>query len=196
MGRQNRERRGREEGEKRSAFGSRGMCRCVVKTTKRFDYVTKLATTTAELRAVASLRSTVFREEYDKLITIASAIASPQKGRILATVEWDRLEKATANQNDNENGNGKALLLCVSAWLGGRCDAKVKDTILSEVDRSTLVAQEGCEEPAPVIGSLDLSTKLPKGVARVVDESQSLSAGVSSVAYVSNVGVLSGARCC
>ena len=76
--RQNRERRGREEGEKRSAFGSRGMCRCVVKTTKRFDYVTKLATTTAELRAVASLRSTVFREEYDKLITIASAIASPQ----------------------------------------------------------------------------------------------------------------------
>ncbi len=47
-----------------------------------------------------------------------------------------------------------------------------------------------------MIGSLDLSTKLPKDVARVVDESQSLSAGVSSVAYVSNVGVLSGARCC
>ena len=58
-------------------------------------------------------------------------------------MEWDRLEKAIANQNDNDNGNGKALLLCVSAWLGGRCDAKVKDTILSEVDRSTLVAQEG-----------------------------------------------------
>ena len=77
-GRQREDREKTEEGEKRSAFGSRGMCRCVVKTTKRFDYVTKLATTTAELRAVASLRSTVFREEYDKLITIASAIASPQ----------------------------------------------------------------------------------------------------------------------
>ncbi len=51
-------------------------CRC--HESKRFAYCTKLSTSSAELRAVASLRSVVFKDEYDRYVVIDDAIAPPQ----------------------------------------------------------------------------------------------------------------------
>lgn len=130
-----------------------------------------------DLRAVATLRSKVFEKEYDKVISMPEGA---HKSRILATVEWDRLERAT------EEGG----IVCIGAWLGDleRCDPKVLEAILAETDRSTL---RGARHP--IIGSLDVGFKrsMPADVLRLGED-----LGIASAAYVSNVGVLSSARCC
>ena len=116
----------------------------VVLALRALDYTTKLSTNSAELRAVAALRATVFREEYDKLITVAECMQEAQKTRAISTVEWDRLEKSIK----------AGETFCVSAWLG-KCEEQTRKAILEETDRSTMQIKDD-SEPSPVIGTTQL----------------------------------------
>ncbi|QDZ25150.1 hypothetical protein HOP50_16g76960 [Chloropicon primus] len=164
-----------------------------------FEYATSLAENTAELRSVASLRSRVFKEEYDKVITISETIPAEQRSRILATVEWDRLERAT-------RGGGA---LCVASWLGDRCEEEVRQAILLETDRSTMMVSRGHgggEVFRPLLGSLDITfereegeegrKEIPGDVLRQKDllNLREKYGGSAKVGYISNVGVLPAAR--
>ena len=143
---------------------------------RRFDYVVKVAKNSAELRSVASLRSRVFREDYDRVIKMDDSLKGVQRDRVLSTVEWDRLERRT-----------QGGLVCVGAWLGEKCEVELEERILEESDRSAQLVGGG-----PVIGALDVvfgadgAEDLPQDVR---------SSGQGLLAYVSNVGVLGPCRC-